>query len=228
MRIVIAGGHGQIARRLARLLAARGDDVVSIVRQPAHLPDAAADGATGVLLDLEGASVGKVAEVVAAADATVFAAGAGPGSGSARKDTVDRGASVLLADAAEMADVPRFVQISSMGTDAVAGGGEPTGMNDGFVAYLRAKAAAEDDLRGRDGLRWTILRPGRLTDDPGTGLVSLATSLAFDAVTRDDVAGVVAGMLTSDATAGMTLELTGGTTPIAEAVAAAAAPTQET
>jgi nucleoside-diphosphate-sugar epimerase len=228
VRIVIAGGHGQIARRLARLLAARGDDVVSIVRQPAHLLDVADDGATGVLLDLEDATVAQVAEVVAAADATVFAAGAGPGSGSARKDTVDRGASVLLADAAETAGVPRLVQISSMGTDRVAGGAEPTGMDDVFVAYLRAKAAAEDDLRKRDGLRWTILRPGRLTDDSGTGLVSLATSLAFDSVARDDVAAVVAAMLVSDTTAGLTLELTGGTTPIAEAVAAADAPTQET
>lgn len=227
MRIVIAGGHGQIARRLTRLLIRRGDEVVGIVRQPEHVLDVAQDGATGVLLDLERSSVDDVARVLADADAAVFAAGAGPGSGIARKATVDRGAAVLLADAAEQAGVARLVQISSMGTDRVADGAAPAGMDEVFVAYLRAKAAAEDDLLRRAGLRWTILRPGRLTDHPGTGLVSLAPSLAFDEVARDDVAAVVAALLDDDSTAGMTLELTGGTIGVPEAVATAGAPTQD-
>lgn len=227
MRIVIAGGHGQIARRLTRLLSARGDEVVSVVRQPAHMADVEQDGATGVVLDLEAASLAEVAEVLTGADAAVFAAGAGPGSGSARKDTVDRGAAVLLADASERAGVTRLVQISSMGVDRVAKGIAPEGMDEVFVHYLKAKAAAEDDLRRRGGLRWTILRPGRLTDDPGTGRVSLETALDFDAVPRDDVAAVVAALLDDEHTAGRTLELTGGTTPVDEAVAAQAARAQE-
>lgn len=227
MRIVIAGGHGQIARRLTRLLSARGDEVVSVVRQPAHLADVEQDGATGVVLDLEAASLAEVAEVLTSADAAVFAAGAGPGSGSARKDTVDRGAAVLLADASERAGVPRLVQISSMGVDQVATGIAPEGMNEVFVHYLQAKAAAEDDLRGRTSIGWTILRPGRLTDDPGTGRVSLATALDFDAVPRDDVAAVVAALLDDEHTAGRTLELTGGTTPVDEAVAAQAGRARE-
>lgn len=227
MHTVIAGGHGQIARRLTRILTARGDSVISIVRQPAHLVDVEQDGARGVVLDLESARAADVADVAGGADAAVFAAGAGPGSGAARKDTVDRAASVLLADAAELAGVRRLVQISSMGTDRVAGGARPPGMDDVFVAYLRAKAAAEDDLRRREGLRWTIIRPGGLTDDPGSGLVSLAPSLEFAAVPRDDVAAVVAALLADDTTARMTLELTAGTTPVADAVAALAASTQE-
>jgi uncharacterized protein YbjT (DUF2867 family) len=228
VRTVIAGGHGQIARRLARALAARGDEVVAIVRQPTHLPDVEQDGASGVLLDLEKASVGEVAEVLDGADAAVFAAGAGPGSGSARKDTVDRAAAVLLADAAVQAGVARLVQISSMGTDLVADGAALTGMDEVFVAYLRAKAAAEADVRRRTDLAWTILRPGGLTDDPGTGRVALAAGLSFGPVSRDDVASVVVALLDDHRTSGMTLELTGGDTPVQQAVTALTTPTQET
>lgn len=207
MRVVIAGGHGQIALRLARLLAARGDEAVGIVRNPDHVKDL--DNA--VVLDLETASDDQVAEVLAGADAAVFAAGAGPGSGAARKDTVDKGAAVLFAQAAERAGVRRHVQISAMGLDRA----DDPGMDEVFAAYLRAKKEAEDDLRGRD-LDWTILRPGRLTNDPATGLVHLADSVPPGAVTRDDVAAVVVALLDSPDTAGRTLELIGGQTPIAE------------
>jgi len=227
VRIVIAGGHGKIARRLTRLLADRGDEVVGIVRQSAHVPDVEADGASAVLLDLESASVPDVAAVLTRADAAVFAAGAGPGSGMARKHTVDHEAAVLLADAAEQAHVARLVQISSMGTDMVAGGAVPSGVDEVFVTYLQAKAAAEEDLRRRDDLAWTILRPGGLTDEAGTGLVALAASVDRGSVPRDDVAAVVAALLADRRTAGLTLEVTSGDTPVEQAVAALATPTQE-
>src|SRR4051794_41919015 len=105
MRIVIAGGHGQIALRLERLLSARGAEVAGIVRKPEQAGDLLAAGAEPVVCDLESASVDDVAKHLEGADAVVFAAGAGPGSGAARKETVDRGASVLFADAAERAGV---------------------------------------------------------------------------------------------------------------------------
>ena len=117
MRIVIAGAHGQVARRLGRLLSARGDTVLGIVRNPAHTDDLRADGVEPVVLDLEQAGVEQVAEVVSGADAVVFAAGAGPGSGEARKHTVDKGAALLLADAAERAGVRRYVMVSALAAD---------------------------------------------------------------------------------------------------------------
>ncbi|QLH23411.1 SDR family oxidoreductase [Streptomyces sp. Rer75] len=218
MRIVIAGGHGQIALRLERLLAARGDEVAGIVRKPEQAGDLLAAGAEPVVCDLESASVDDVAKHLEGADAAVFAAGAGPGSGAARKETVDRGASVLFADAAERAGVRRFLTVSAMGA-----GREPApGTDPVFAAYLRAKGAADDDLRARDGLDWTVLRPGRLTDDPGTGLVHLAEHTGRDEVTRDDVAAVLAALLDEPRTAGRTLELLGGSTPVTEAVRAVA------
>src|SRR5579863_3965044 len=169
MRVVIAGGHGKIALLLERLLAERGDQAVALIRNPAQAAQVRQAGAEAVVCDLEAATAEEVTGLVAGADAVVFAAGAGPGSGAARKDSVDRAASVLMADAAERAGVRRFVQVSSMG----AGNPPQPGSDEVWAAYITAKTAAEADLRSRD-LDWTILRPGHLTDDPAAGRVRLA------------------------------------------------------
>jgi uncharacterized protein YbjT (DUF2867 family) len=218
MRVVVAGGHGQVAQRLERLLAARGDHVVGLVRNPDHVPDLEAVGAAGLVLDLESAGPAEVAAVAQGADAVVFAAGAGPGSGVARKDTVDRAAATLLADAAEQAGVRRYLLVSSVGVESPP----PPGTDDVFAAYLRAKAAAEADLTARD-LDWTVLRPGRLTDDPGTGFVRLERRVSRGPVPRDDVAAVLVALLDEPASAGLVLELVVGDVPVAEAVRRACA-----
>ncbi|UZJ30793.1 NAD(P)H-binding protein [Streptomyces endophytica] len=219
MRIVIAGGHGQIALRLERLLAKRGDEVAGIVRRPEQAGDLLAAGAEPVVCDLESASVEDVARHLEGADAAVFAAGAGPGSGTERKDTVDRAAAALFADAAEAAGVRRFLVISSMGADREP----PEGTDPVFAAYLRAKGAADADVRSRAGLDWTILRPGRLTDGPGTGLVTLADATGRGDIPRDDVAATLVELLDEPRTIGRTLELIGGDVPVADAVGTVAA-----
>lgn len=218
MRIVIAGGHGQIALRLERLLAKRGDEVAGIIRRPEQAGDVLAAGAEPVVCDLESASVEDVARHMEGADAAVFAAGAGPGSGIERKDTVDRGAAAVFADAAEAAGVRRFLVVSSMGADREP----PEGTDPVFAAYLRAKGAADADVRARAGLDWTILRPGRLTNDPGTGLVALADATGRGEVTRDDVAAVLVALLDEPGTVGRTLELIAGEVPVEDAVRAVA------
>ncbi|MET7369504.1 SDR family oxidoreductase [Streptomyces sp. NPDC005566] len=212
MRIVIAGGHGQIALRLERLLAARGDEAVGVIRNPKQIDDLRAAGAEPVVLDLESASVEETAEVLRGADAVVFAAGAGPNSGSERKDSVDRGAAVLFADAAERAGVRRYVVVSSMGADPDHPG------NEVFDVYLRAKGAADADVRSRAALDWTILRPGMLTNDAGTGQVLLTASTGRGPVPRDDVAAALLELLDTPATAGLTLELISGGVPLTVAV----------
>jgi nucleoside-diphosphate-sugar epimerase len=218
MRIVIAGGHGQIALRLERLLHARGDEVAGIVRSSQHAGDLLAVGAEPVVCDLESASVAEVAGHLRSADAVVFAAGAGPGSGAARKDSVDRAACALFADAAEAAGVRRFIVVSTMGADDEP----PKGTDPVFAAYLRAKGAADANVRARSGLDWTIVRPGGLTNDPGSGMVTLAASTGSGRVARDDVAAVLVALLDEPRTAGKTLELVSGATPVDKAVAAAA------
>ena len=218
MRVVIAGGHGKIALRLARLLAGRGDEVVGIVRNPAHVPDVEATGAVGRVLDLESTDVDRLAALLTGADAVVFAAGAGPGSGAARKETVDRAAAVLLADAAVTAGVPRYFLISSTGVDQAP---DPS-RGEVWAAYLRAKKQAEEQVAERP-LQLTVLRQGPLTDDPGTGRVNLGKpGLRRTEVTRDDVAAVLASLLARPAeqVSGLVLELMGGDVPLDDAVEA--------
>ncbi|MFE9443225.1 NAD(P)H-binding protein [Streptomyces sp. NPDC006602] len=212
MRIVIAGGHGQIALRLERLLAARGNEVAGIIRRSEQGDDLREAGAEPVLMDLESASVEEVAACLQGADAAVFAAGAGPGSGVARKDSVDKAAAVLFADAAVRTGVRRFVVVSSMGADPAHEGDEV------FDVYLRAKGEADAYVSGLDALDWTILRPGSLTNDVGTGLVRLEAHTGRGSVPRDDVAAVLAELVDSPATAGLTLELVGGSSPVSVAV----------
>ena len=214
MRVVVAGGHGKVALLLERLLAGRGDQAIGLIRNPAQAPDVQQAGAEAVVCDLETASAGDVAVVLSGAGAVVFAAGAGPGSGIPRKDSVDRAASVRMADAAQQAGVARFVQISAMG----AGRPPQPGRDDVWAAYITAKTAAEADLRSRD-LDWTILRPGHLTDDPPAGRVRLAAPpVPAGAISRADVAAVIAALLDEPGTRHQTLELVSGDTPIAEAV----------
>jgi nucleoside-diphosphate-sugar epimerase len=214
-RVVIAGGHGKIALVLGRLLSQRGDSVAGFIRNPEHAADLQAAGAEALVVDLENASVDEVAAHLRGADAVVFAAGAGPGSGAARKETVDRDAAILLADAAETAKVNRYVMISSMGADAEApdDAGDPV-----FVAYLRAKGAADDNVRARRALNSTIVRPGHLTNDRGSGRVTIADDTGHGNIPREDVAAVLLAVLDAPSTAGQTFEVISGDTPIKDAV----------
>jgi uncharacterized protein YbjT (DUF2867 family) len=214
LNVAIAGGHGQIALRLGKLLAARGDTVRGLIRNPDHADDLRAAGIEPVVVDLEQAEPQAVAAAVLGADAVVFAAGAGPGSGEARKQTMDRDGAVRLIEAAKANSIERYVIVSSRGADAQAQG-------DGFAAYLRAKGEADEAVRA-SGLAWTIVRPGGLTNEPGTGSVSTATG--DGEIPRDDVAATLVAVLDEPATAGRTFLLVSGETPIGQAVAQVAAP----
>jgi nucleoside-diphosphate-sugar epimerase len=215
MRVVIAGGHGKIALILEQLLAARGDEPVGLIRNPSQRSDLEAVGAQAVVLDLENSTVDRVAEALHGADAVVFAAGAGPGSGVARKQTVDRDAAILLADAAEAAGVRRYVMVSAISADDRS---LDDGYDEVFLAYIRAKSDADANVRARSGLKTTIVRPGGLTDEPGTGRVRVADSTGRGTIARADVAAVLLAVLDSPATAGRTFEVIGGQTPIDEAL----------
>ena len=213
MRVAIAGGHGQIALRLAKVLSQRGDEAVALIRNPDHADDVRQARAEPVLVDLEHADEDEVAQAIAGCDAVVFAAGAGPGSGPERKETMDYGGAVKLIAAAKQARVDRYVIVSSMGANPEIPG------DDTFSVYLRAKGRADDAVRA-SGLDATVVRPGGLTNDAGTGRVTLGESVPRGQVTRDDVAAVLAAVLDSPNTTGRTVDLIGGDTPIAEAVKA--------
>jgi uncharacterized protein YbjT (DUF2867 family) len=170
-------------------------------------------GAEPAVVDLEHASEEEVAQAIAGCDAVVFAAGAGPGSGSARKETMDYGGAVKLIAAAKEAGVGRYVIVSSMGANPETAG------DDTFSVYLRAKGRADDAVRA-SGLDWTVVRPGGLTNDPGKGRVRLGENISRGQVPRDDVAAVLVAVLDSPNAIGRTVDLIGGDTQVAEAIAA--------
>ena len=210
MDIVIAGGHGKIALRLGKLLTQAGHGVRGIIRKPEHAADLEAIGVEPVVADMEREE--SLTPHVEGADAVVFAAGAGPGSGPERKKTVDFGAAVKLADAAREAGARRYLMISSIGAHDPASGPEQ------MRPYLEAKAAA-DEAVAASGLDHTIVRPGFLTDDLGTGKVEVHTDFGHSGqIPRDDVAATLAACLDEPATIGKAFELLRGDTPIAQAL----------
>jgi uncharacterized protein YbjT (DUF2867 family) len=211
-RIVIAGGHGQVALLLSRRLADRGDVVVGLVRDAAQSDDLAAHGASAVVVDLETVDAAGLAAELEGADAVVFAAGAGPGSGAERKWSVDRDGAITLLRAAELAGVDRYVMLSSMGTD------DPPEDDEAFSVYLRAKAAADEAVMASD-LRWTVVRPGRLTDDEAANRVTAARHVERGEVPRADVAAVLDAVLHDDHADGRLFEVVRGQEPVDEAVA---------
>lgn len=213
MRITIVGGHGRIAMLLHPLLRARGHEVRGLIRSAGQADELRETGAEPVVCDIEVEA--DIADAVGPADAVVFAAGAGPGSGAARKWTVDRDGALKLIDAARRNGIHRYVMVSAMGLD------EPRG-NEVFQTYQQAKAEADRALR-ESGLDHTIIRAGSLTDDPARGRVALAPELPPGSIPRADVAAVLARVLETPTTAGLTLDLTAGDTPVDEAVRLAAA-----
>jgi uncharacterized protein YbjT (DUF2867 family) len=214
MDVVIAGAHGKIARRLAALLVARGDRVRGLIRNPDHASDLRADGSEPVVCDLEVAGIEEVSTAIEGADAVVFAAGAGPGSGAQRKLTVDRDGAIKLLEAARRAEVEGYVIVSSIGAES------PPDGDDVFSVYLRAKAQADAALAASDRA-WTIVRPGSLTDEAGTGGVRLTAEPVRGEVSRDDVATTLAAILHEPRSVRHTLYVMAGDDPIEQALAAA-------
>ncbi|RFA16419.1 NAD-dependent dehydratase [Subtercola boreus] len=214
MRIAIAGGHGAIALHLEKLLSDQGHEAVAIIRNPEQASDVLAAGGIPVVIDLEKVDAATLALDLAGVDAVVFAAGAGPNSTAERKNTVDRDGAILLADAAEGAGIRHYVLVSSMGADDF----DPES-DDVFQIYLAAKAAADANLRERD-LDWTIIRPGGLTDEPGTGEVTLAESTGRGTIPRQDVAALIAAALIDGIAVRAQFEAISGDTPIRKALAA--------
>jgi nucleoside-diphosphate-sugar epimerase len=211
MVVAIAGAHGKVGMRLARLLADREDDAIGLIRSPDQIADVNGQGASAVVCDLEQASIEEIAHAIVGTDAAVFTAGAGPGSGPERKLSLDRDGAIKFLEAAAEAGVPRFVIVSAVGAEA------PPPGDDTFSVYMRAKAEADQAVQASDR-QWTIVRPGRLTDDPGTGRVRIESTAFRGQVPRDDVATVVAWLVHDDRFSGRVLYVNGGEVPAEQAL----------
>jgi nucleoside-diphosphate-sugar epimerase len=214
MKVLIAGAHGKTARRLVRMLVADGHEVRGLVRKEEQIGDVESDGAEAVVVDLEAEEVERgVGMAVEGCDAIVFAAGAGPGSGAARKETMDYGGAAKLVEAAEDRGVRRYLMLSAMGA------GDPEGGSEAMRPYLRAKARADERLRN-SRLDYSIIRPGSLTEDRGTGTIEAAERLERRGeIPREDVALTFAAALENEDTYYKTFDILSGETPISEALA---------
>jgi len=212
-RVAVIGAHGKIGQRILHLLYDAGHESIGVVRNPDHAEDIIRLGSEPLVLDLEASSAEEFAAALAGVDALVFTAGAGPDSGVERKRTVDLGASVLSQEAAAAAGIRRFVQISAMGVDTPLA--EDT--DESWRAYVEAKRDADTALRA-SGLDWTILRPGALTSDDGTGRITLGASVERGSIPREDVAATVLAVLAEPSSIGATWEIVSGEQPIEEAV----------
>lgn len=214
--IAIVGGNGQVARHLITQLVADGHEPVALVRNPASKHDLEQLGAHVRMLDIEQDEVDHFAAGFAGCDAVVFSAGGGPDGNIDRKRTVDLGGSLKSIEAARQAGIDRFVQISAINVDRPV----PDDAQPVWKAYVEAKRDADAALRD-SGLDWTILRPGRLTDDEGTGRVSLGEDVGRGDIPRADVAAVVVAVLDDPTSIGRQWNVVGGQTPVDEAVASA-------
>lgn len=217
MRVAIVGGHGKIALQLHPLLVEAGHTPIALVRNDGYRAELEKLGAEVRMLDIEREEAEVFAKAFAGADAVVFTAGGGPDGNIERKRTVDLEGSLKSAQGARVAGISRFVQVSAIGVD------EPVAEDttDVWKAYVTAKRDADRALRDSD-LDWTIIRPGRLTDDPATGRVALGSDVPRSDVTRADVAMVLTEVLDRPETHGHQWNLVGGDTPVAEAVTQAA------
>ncbi len=209
--VAIAGAHGNIAMRLIALLTAGGEQVIGLIRNPDHADEVSRQGADPVVCDLEHAAGQEVEAAIAGADVVVFAAGAGPGSGAERKLSMDRDGAIKLREAASAVGAQRYVIVSAVGAE------DPPAGDEVFNVYLRAKAEADEAVKASH-LDWTIVRPGRLTDEPGTGRVRLAVDPFRGEVPRDDVAAVLAALVSEPRATRRVIYLNGGDDAIEEAL----------
>jgi uncharacterized protein YbjT (DUF2867 family) len=208
VRVLVAGANGQVGRYIVRLLAERGHEAHAMIRDEAQASEIHDLGGEPVVADLEG----EVAHAVEGCDAVIFSAGGGPGSSAEKKETVDRQGAVKLIEAAREHGARRYVMVSAMGAT------DPESGSEGMQPYLFAKARADQALQ-ESGLDYTIVRPGKLTDEPGTGTVEVALSLGRrDEIPREDTARIIVAALDKDNTFGKTFEVLSGDTTVEEAL----------
>jgi uncharacterized protein YbjT (DUF2867 family) len=208
--IAIIGGHGQIGLLAARELTEAGHRVLAVIRNVDHSEEVSATGATPVVLDIESASPPELVDAIGPVDSIIFAAGAGTDSGPARKETVDHQGAVTSLSAAESLGA-RFIVVSYLGADTPATGDES------WVAYQRAKKAADDAVRA-SSVDWTIVRPGSLNNDARSGLVTIDSALTGGTTSRANVAALLALLATSHLAPGRVLNVIDGDVPIADAL----------
>ncbi|KZV75834.1 NAD(P)-binding protein [Peniophora sp. CONT] len=229
-QVIIVGGHGKVALRLAKLLANTGKhSVTSTIRTEDHIPDlkAASPAIHPLLLSLEDAPVSEFKKAFTGKDVVVFSAGAGGKGGPERTMKVDYEGALKVFDAIEAVETnkPSLVLVSAIdvrGVNVI-----PSHYNDEDIEiskkmrgvlgkYMEAKYLADKNLSERTAFKWSILRPGGLSDEAGTGKASIGRTHLTPSISRDDVAQALSVLVDRPDAAGLAVDMVGGDTPIAD------------
>ncbi|WP_256774262.1 MULTISPECIES: SDR family oxidoreductase [unclassified Stenotrophomonas] len=210
-KVFIVGAAGKVGRHLVEQLAARGHQPLAMHRRAEQAAELTALGGVPVQGDLTGIDVATLATQMRGSEVVVFTAGAG-GAGMEVTNAIDGRGLELAVQAAQQANVKRFLLVSAF---PEAGRGKALG--EGFENYMTVKKRADVYLAASD-LDWVILRPGTLSDAPGTGRVTLGPAIAYGDVPREDVAATLVGLVEHPALRHRIIELTQGDVPVDEAL----------
>lgn len=209
MRVLVVGSSKGTGRLAVDQAIAAGHEVRAMVRDPAQGDELRAAGAEPVEGDLEG----DLAAAFDGVEAVLFCAGSGSKTGPDATLRVDLHGAVRTIDLAERVGAQRYVMLSSIGADdPLREGGAP-------AHYLAAKHAADRILMA-SGLDATVVRPGGLTHDAGTGHVRIGVPRLGERgrIPREDVANVMVRCLSLPTTVGSTFELISGDEAIDQAL----------
>lgn len=213
MKVLVVGANGQVGKHLVQFIQETdGMEAKAMIRKEEQASYFKELGAETVLVDLE-EDTNTIAEAYNGVDAVVFTAGSGPNTGADKTVLIDLDAAVKTIEAAKQKGVDRYVMISSFDTTREAIQGAPSS----FAPYVAAKHYADDWLR-RTNLDYTIIHPGMLTNDEGSGQVEAAETVERGEIPREDVARVILSTLENKSTIGKEFQVVGGTKPVKEAI----------
>ncbi len=212
LNILVVGANGQIGKHLVKLIQDNGDQARAMIRKEEQANYFKDLGAETAIVNLED-EVDAIANAAEGVDAVVFTAGSGPKTGKDKTLMIDLDGAVKTIQAAEQANVKRFVMISSFDTNREAIQSAP----ESFAPYVVAKHYADEWLLNSD-LDYTIIHPGLLTNEPGTNQVNLGANVERGEVPREDIAKVIYTSLKNDTTIGKRFRAVGGQTAVEEAI----------
>jgi uncharacterized protein YbjT (DUF2867 family) len=211
MNILVVGANGQIGKHLVRKIQNTTEHTaIAMVRKEEQIAQFKEQGARTELVDLEG-SIDDIARAAKDADTVVFTAGSGGHTGADKTMMIDLDGAIKTIEAAKQAGVKRFVIVSAIGVHH-----RDKWM--GSVPYYSAAKHYADIWLRESGLDYTIIRPGLLTNDVGTGEIKVAMDIERGDISREDVASTILASLENDHTIGKEFDLIGGETLIEDAL----------
>jgi|AntRauTorckE6833_2_1112554.scaffolds.fasta_scaffold00100_32 uncharacterized protein YbjT (DUF2867 family) len=211
MDVLVIGANGQIGTKLVHQLKEKGHKPKAMVRKEEQINQFEKAGIDTVLADLEE----DISHAFEDVDAVVFTAGSGGNTPKSQTNVIDRDGAIKAIDETEKSEADRFIMVSALKANR-----DENTWSEPMEHYYEAKAKADEYLRNTD-LNYTVLMPGRLTNDEGTSKIILKERIdpiQDETITRSDVASVITEILEEKDTFSKSLELLQGDDKIEKAI----------